>query len=100
MAHSLWAMATGRPGLAPAFVADSTHDGRTVFRYAMADGGPGALIGRHGFLSVAHCMASSVQETCIVEGTAKRHATAVLASICGAARGCVRSGVPVGQGCR
>ena len=41
MAHALWAMATGRSGIAPAFIADSTHDGRTVFRYAMPIDGPG-----------------------------------------------------------
>ena len=41
MAHALWAAATGRASAAPAFVADSTHDGRTVFRYAMPDGAPG-----------------------------------------------------------
>ncbi len=41
MAHALWATAIGRSGTSPAFVADSTHDGRTVFRYAMPVGGPG-----------------------------------------------------------
>ena len=44
MAHALWATATGRSGTSPAFVADSTHDGRTVFRYAMPAGGPGEAL--------------------------------------------------------
>jgi len=44
MAHALWAAATGQRAAAPAFVADSTHDGRTVFRYAMPDGAPGELV--------------------------------------------------------
>ena len=63
MAHALWATATGRRSAAPAFVADSTHDGRTVFRYAMPDGAPGELqagsMPKYRFagslLSTCHC---------------------------------------------
>ena len=43
MARTLWAAATGAPGASPAFVADSTHDGRCVFRYAMPPGAPGGF---------------------------------------------------------
>ena len=42
MARTLWAAATGTSGTSPAFVADTTIDGRTIFRYAMPKGGPGA----------------------------------------------------------
>lgn len=42
MARTLWAAATGAPGASPAFVADTTIDGRTIFRYAMPKDGPGA----------------------------------------------------------
>ena len=42
MARTLWAAATGAPPTSPAFVANSTIDGRTIFRYAMPRGGTGA----------------------------------------------------------
>lgn len=43
MARTLWAAATGSAAVSPAFVADTTQDGQTIFRYAMPNDGPGAL---------------------------------------------------------
>lgn len=42
MARTLWAAATGSAAVSPAFVADTTPDGQTIFRYAMPNDGPGA----------------------------------------------------------
>ena len=49
MARTLWAAASGAPPTSPAFIADSTIDGRTIFRYAMPKDGPGAQHARRTF---------------------------------------------------